>query len=227
MKRCLNAIAVAVLLLGMPLQSALAQPFSNTTEYQAVESVWNWFIDYMAGTTAKKPLHLDYFLKRETRHYAEKRGYLWPENQEAVENRLDELRTSLRNGQNPELARRCYYPYRGLTPFTAKEFRYYYDVIAHAIHVTGEQAADETSAEQLIAELQFDSYFLDYKAHGEIVLNNTESPIYLVLFGKEDGTAAAYEALRDLCTPTNKRCGEERGLAGEPQDLRGSVPQRL
>ena len=84
----------------------------------------------MIGTAPKQPLRLNYFINREIKYYSEKRGYLWPENQQLVEEDLEQFRAQLIDGKELQKARQFYYPYRGLTPFTAKEARYYYDITA-------------------------------------------------------------------------------------------------
>ena len=208
--------AITLLFLCWSVNYARAKPFEETKEYKTVESVWKWYTNDMIGTAPKKPLRLNYFVNREIEYYSEKRGYLWPENQQLVQESLEQFRDQLREGKEQK-AGQFYYPYRGLTPLTAKEARYYYDVTANVRYQTKGQPADSVNISQFITDLQFDSYFLQYKALGTIVLNNTESPMYILIFGLQDEAPRAYEALKKLCTPTNKHSinGKQRRMNKE------------
>jgi hypothetical protein len=126
----LSHSAMTLLFLCWSVNYARAKPFEETKEYKTVESVWKWYTNDMIGTAPKKPLRLNYFVNREIEYYSEKRGYLWPENQQLVQESLEQFRDQLREGKEQK-AGQFYYPYRGLTPFTAKEARYYYDVTAN------------------------------------------------------------------------------------------------
>ncbi len=190
--------------------SVKAEPFSETKEYQAVDQVWKWFIDYMTSTKAQKPLNLNYFVHREVQKYSKMWGYLWPENQTKVENQLKLFRSFLRENPTSDIANQYYYPYQGLTPFTDAEFQKYYEHTAQVNRQAREVSTTTINATQFIDDLQFVSYFENYQPYGStLLLKNTKSPMYSLLFGEMKTVDIAYDELRDLCTPTNRMINEK------------------
>ena len=109
------------------ISRAQAKTFAETKEYQVVDQVWKWFIDYMTSTKVQKPLNINYFVNKEVRKYSKMRGYLWPENQSKVENQLKIFRSYLRENSTSDIANQYYYPYQGLTAFSDTEFQKYYE----------------------------------------------------------------------------------------------------
>ena len=138
------------------------------------------------------------------------RGYLWPENQSKVENQLKIFRSYLRENSTSDIANQYYYPYQGLTAFSDTEFQKYYERTSQVNRQSREALTTSINTAEFIDNLQFASYFDNYQPYGStILLKNTESPMYSLLFGEFKTVEVAYAELKDLCTPTNRMRNEK------------------
>lgn len=176
-----------------------AESLISSDDYEQIEQVWDWLLD----VSPPKPRSLSGQLYKEIAFYSDKRGYLWPENTNIVEDTLTTLSTKWVNNAEDSIHQVFYYPSTGVIPYTAKEYRYLYDVTAGP-NQSLRPPKEDVSTVEFLSVLKLNTYFDNKHTKHPNFHSNPASTIYAVIYGEHSQSAEAFDTLVDLCTPSNK-----------------------
>ena len=157
----------------------------------------------VAGSLSTETTFFEWTTHKEMTFYSDKRGYLWPENKKIVEDTLTTLSTKwINNGEDP-IHQVFYYPSTGVIPYTAKEYRYLYDVTAGP-NQSLRPPKEGVSTVEFLSVLKLNTYFDNKHTKHPTFHSNPASTMYAVIYGDYSKSEVAFNTLIDLCTPSNK-----------------------